>query len=225
MVVEPFCSWYNAIMKEQSLVTAKISNLSGYEKIALDIAHRIVRGELAEGSRLSGRSVMSSEYGVSPETIRRAFSLLEEIGVVKVRPNSGVSVESSLCAQKYIDRHGNRDLTRDLQDRMRALIDENEKLGRQLNTTMRELIAATERFSASNPFHTYECTIQASSVLVDNTLGSIRFWQKTGATVIAIRRDGAILLSPGPELILRLQDILVLVGSISSRDKVLELTS
>ncbi|MDY0372402.1 MAG: GntR family transcriptional regulator, partial [Sphaerochaetaceae bacterium] len=50
-----------------------------YARIALDIANRIENGELLEGKRLSGRSLMSSEYGVSPETIRRAFSLLEEL--------------------------------------------------------------------------------------------------------------------------------------------------
>ena len=43
-----------------------------YLQIALDLATRIARGELAEGSRIYGRSVMASEYGVSPETIRRA---------------------------------------------------------------------------------------------------------------------------------------------------------
>ena len=49
-----------------------------YLQIALDLATRIARGELAEGSRIYGRSVMASEYGVSPETIRRALRLLAD---------------------------------------------------------------------------------------------------------------------------------------------------
>ena len=43
---------------------------SQYLKIALDLANRITRGELQEGSRIYGRSLMASEYQVSPETIR-----------------------------------------------------------------------------------------------------------------------------------------------------------
>jgi K+/H+ antiporter YhaU regulatory subunit KhtT len=168
---------------------------------------------------------MSSEYGVSPETIRRAFSLLEEAQVVKVQPNSGVSVVSKGNAQLYIERHGNRDITRDLQNRMRSLIDENERLGRLLNTTMRELIDATERFKASNPFHTYECTIQEHSILVDNTLGATNFWHQTKATVIAIRRESGIILSPGPSLVLQPFDVLVLVGGVNTRADVLKLTN
>ena len=46
---------------------------SAYARIALDIAQRISRGELKENTRIYGRSIMASEYGVSPETIRRAL--------------------------------------------------------------------------------------------------------------------------------------------------------
>ena len=56
---------------------------SQYLQIALDLATRIARGELAEGSRIYGRSVMASEYNVSPETIRRALRLLADMKVVE----------------------------------------------------------------------------------------------------------------------------------------------
>ena len=36
-----------------------------YLRIALDIASRIARGEFKENSKIYGRSIMSSEYGVS----------------------------------------------------------------------------------------------------------------------------------------------------------------
>ena len=68
---------------KQSVVPAQ------YLQIALDLAGRIARGELAEGSRIYGRSVMASEYSVSPETIRRALRLLADMKVVEVRPQSG----------------------------------------------------------------------------------------------------------------------------------------
>src|SRR5690554_4192376 len=85
-----------------------------YARIATDIANRIVNGDLPVGKKLSGRSLMSSEYGVSPETIRRSFSLLEELEVVEVQQNRGVFVLSKEKAQKYLTRHGNRDENRTL---------------------------------------------------------------------------------------------------------------
>ena len=46
--------------------------LPQYMRIARSIAQRIADGELQEGEKLSGRSKLSSEYNVSPETIRKA---------------------------------------------------------------------------------------------------------------------------------------------------------
>ncbi|WZU02851.1 hypothetical protein MGH68_08340 [Erysipelothrix sp. D19-032] len=37
-----------------------------YQQIAMDIAARIARNDFEEGQRISGRSVLSSEYAVSP---------------------------------------------------------------------------------------------------------------------------------------------------------------
>ena len=68
---------------------------SQYLQIALDIAGRIACGELPEGSRIYGRSVMASEYNVSPETIRRALRLLADMKVVDIQKQSGVQVLSA----------------------------------------------------------------------------------------------------------------------------------
>ncbi|MDF2533128.1 MAG: transcriptional regulator, GntR family, partial [Clostridia bacterium] len=49
-----------------------------YKKIAIDIANKIVKGDIKEKDKISGRSVLASMYNVSPETIRRAVALLHE---------------------------------------------------------------------------------------------------------------------------------------------------
>ena len=54
-----------------------------YQKIALDLANKIYTGSIAEGSTLYGRSVLAGKYNVSPETIRRAIKLLEDIKIVE----------------------------------------------------------------------------------------------------------------------------------------------
>lgn len=56
-----------------------------YSQVAFDIAAKIAVGELKEGDRFSGRSLMSSQYGVSPETIRRALGHLSYLGIVATK--------------------------------------------------------------------------------------------------------------------------------------------
>lgn len=205
------------VSTEMKNTRKKRDALAIYAKIALDIANRIVNGEIPEGKRLSGRSLMSSEYGVSPETIRRAFSLLEEQQVVRVLQNSGVLVISRENALSYIAKHGTRNHTRSLLIRMRELIETHEQIEKELFEITRTLIDSTDRFTASNPFFTYECIIPTESKVSGKSLGSLRFWQETGATVIAIRREGSIILSPGPDMLLNALDMLVLVGDQHTR--------
>ncbi len=198
-------------------------SMAVYEKIALDIANRIVRREIVEGVRLSGRSVMSSEYGVSPETIRRSFSLLEEMEVVEVKHNKGVSVVSRDNAKKFITKYGKSNENRKLLSQLRHVLGEREQVDKELFILAKDLIEANDRFSASNPFPTYEYTIKEGSLAVGNSLGALHFWQRTGGTVIAIRHNGSILLSPGPDLNLEVLDILILVGTQDSLAKTQEL--
>ncbi len=208
---------------EQPTQRKRHQSIAVYEKIALDIANRIVRREMAEGVTLSGRSVMSSEYGVSPETIRRSFSLLEEMEVVEVRHNRGVSVVSRDNAKKYITKYGKNNENRKLLSQLRHVMGEREQNDEEFFILAKDLIEANDRFSASNPFPTYEYTIKEGSLAIGNSLGSLNFWQKTGGTVIAIRRDGSILLSPGPDIRLEVLDILIFVGNQDSLAKTRDL--
>ena len=60
----------------------------------MNISERIVSGDIAEGSKLKGRWVLSTEYAVSPETIRRAMYLLSNKNVVKISNGKEISVKS-----------------------------------------------------------------------------------------------------------------------------------
>ena len=55
-----------------------------YIRIAYFLASRIAEGDFPIGKRLSGRSKLSSEYQVSPETMRRALQILADMKVVEV---------------------------------------------------------------------------------------------------------------------------------------------
>jgi len=74
-----------------------------YIKIAVDVAVRIHKGDLPEGVKLRGRSILASEYNVSPETIRKSMKLLDDTGVVEVYKGSGVIVKSKEKALDFIN--------------------------------------------------------------------------------------------------------------------------
>ncbi|MGD1833462.1 MAG: TrkA C-terminal domain-containing protein [Sphaerochaetaceae bacterium] len=194
-----------------------------YVKIAQDIAHRIANGDIHEGKRLSGRSIMSSEYGVSPETIRRSFSLLEDMKVVSVHQNSGVVVKSKENASRYVERNSTRDKRRELLKRMHEIYKSQKDAYEELMDLTNSLVDSTEHFIASNPFYTYECSVPEHSPCIGKTLSALNFWQITKATVIAIRRQYKILLSPGPDEPLKANDMLVIVGRPDTKESVFKL--
>lgn len=187
---------------------------SQYLQIALDLAARIAKGDLAEGSRIYGRSVMASEYNVSPETIRRALRLLADMKVVEVKPQSGAVVLSADSARRYIENFEENADTRALRLQMKELMAEYADLHRRMADTVTALVKSRETFAAAGePLPNYEVPVPADSPVLGRSIGELKFWQSTGGTIVAIRRSQTIILSPGPYAELYDGDVIVLVGS------------
>lgn len=187
---------------------------SQYLQIALDLARRIAKGELAEGSRIYGRSVMASEYNVSPETIRRALRLLADMKVVEVKPQSGAVVLSADSARRYIENFEETADVHALRVQLKEQMAEYEDLHRRMAETVKALVKSRETFAAADePFPNYEVPVPKDSPLIGKSIGALKFWQSTGGTIVAIRRGQTVILSPGPYAELYAGDIIVLVGS------------
>lgn len=75
---------------------------SVYQKIALDIASRIVENNLVVGEKIYARSSIANRYNVSPETARRAINILSDLDIVDTMKGSGVIIKSYENAVKYI---------------------------------------------------------------------------------------------------------------------------
>ena len=188
--------------------------LSQYLQIALDLATRISKGELPEGSRIYGRSVMASEYNVSPETIRRALRLLADMKVVEVKPQSGAVVLSADSARRYIVNFEESADVRALRQQLKELMAEYADLSRRLSDTVTALVKSRDTFAAAGePLPNYEVPIPKGSPLIGKSIGALKFWQSTGGTIVAIRRGQTVILSPGPYAELYDGDVIVLVGS------------
>ncbi|MEG2174251.1 MAG: TrkA C-terminal domain-containing protein [Oscillospiraceae bacterium] len=193
-----------------------------YSRIAYDIAVKIASGEIKENDRFSGRSLMSSQYGVSPETIRRALRLLCDMDIVEVRKNVGVIAISCSHAIEYVEQYkSGRDL-RSMKGELQEILAQRAALDVRLVDTIEQLSDMVDRFRHSDVLRTYEFTLTDHCHAVGQSIEALRFRQSTGGTVVAVRRNGEVLLSPGPQLVLEADDVLVVACDLSHLARVSE---
>lgn len=196
------------------------SEKAGYKSIALDIAQRIVSGEIPVGSKISGRSLLAGQYHVSPETIRKAIGLLKEENIVSVAQGKEITIVSNRHAYEYITKHDYLKSVYSLKQDLQLLLREKQAIDRKFESLLVEIIDASDRLQNLKPYNPIELRIRSDSHVVGMTIGNLLFWQNTGATIIALRRGTNVSISPGPHVVLREDDVLVVVGD----DKVYEKT-
>lgn len=197
-----------------------MQEITGYQSIALDIAQRIVSGEFPVQSKISGRSLLASQYRVSPETIRKAVGLLKDENILSVSQGKEIIVISEHNAQDYIIRNNYLKSVYSLKQDLQLLLVQKAEIDRKFEELLTEIIHASDRLQNLKPYHPIEIKVKGESHVVGNTIGNLQFWQHTGATVVALRRGTNVSISPGPHVILRENDIIVVVGD----DKVQERT-
>lgn len=193
-----------------------------YQQIAIDIANRIANGEFSLGSKLHGRSTLAGHYNVSPETIRRAVVLLEDMCIVEVYQGSGILVKSREEAYKFINKFKDIDSINQLKKSISSLIKDKRKMEEDLETNINMLIDFSERFKNTNPFAPIEVDITNSCKVLDKTIAEVNFWQNTGATIIGIRKAGKIILSPGPYALFKEGDTFIFIGDESAYERIRE---
>ena len=195
--------------------------LPQYMRIAVSVAGRIADGQLAEGEKLSGRSKLSSEYQVSPETIRKSVQLLRDMQVVTVKEQSGVYVHSAENAKRYLQMVGEKNELRQKKQRLRALLAQQEAVARQVSELCGSILDdSVQPEQAAEQLKTFSCRVPQDWPDAGKTLGSLHFWQATGATVVAIVRADALTVSPGPYAELRSEDRILFVGDQEAREAV-----
>ena len=210
--------YYNqAIGKEGGLLMDN-EGLTQYTRIAISLAERIASGQLKEGEKLSGRAKLSPEYNVSPETIRRTLRLLADMKVVEVKEQSGVYVLSADNARRYLHNFADQTDIRGKQQQLKELLVRQEHLNRQMAALCRDILDETSQTPDALP--NYYCRIPDDWPHSGTTVGALRFWQATGATIVAIRRGLSYIVSPGPYAELYAGDAVIFVGGVKAREAV-----
>lgn len=186
---------------------------SKYEKIALDIAYSIVNDEWKIGDIIKGRSTLSGKYSVSPETIRRALKLLEELHVVEVIEKKGMLIKSKTAAVAYIKEYRSKDHVLSLRENIAKMIEEKRLIEDNMLEKLDKLIEEAVLLKNVGIIYPLEFKIPEGSPLIGRSIGDIRFWEHTGATIIGINRTGELVLSPGPKLVFFEGDVVFYVGN------------
>ncbi|QJW46470.1 GntR family transcriptional regulator [bacterium BFN5] len=184
-----------------------------YLSIATDIAQRIINDEFAIGSRIAGRTLLASHYNVSSETIRKAVALLKDANVVNVSQGKEVTVLSVEEAYRFIEHHKSMQSVYSLRQELEILLEKKNDIDKRLESVLNDIIGYSDRLKNLNPYNPIEIKVPEFSHLVGRTIADIKLWQHTGATVVAIRRDTDIIISPGPLAVVEPDDRLVVVGN------------
>lgn len=184
-----------------------------YEKIALDIAYSILNDEWKVGEILKGRSTLSGKYSVSPETIRRALKLLEELQVVHVVERKGIMIKSKDAANTFIKEYQSKDRILTLREDITKLISEKRVIEDSVLERLDSIIEQAMLLRNIGIIYPLEIKIPDGSDIIGKSIGEVRFWDHTGATIIGINRSGHLYLSPGPKLVFYSGDIILFVGN------------
>lgn len=191
-----------------------------YQQIAADIAYKIVDGTYNEGMKVYARSSIGSQYGVSSETARRAMCVLADWDIVDVEKNSGVVIKSRDNAKNFIQQQIKTQSIQGLKRKILENVEEQQKKTKELYEYLDEVIKRIDNYRSTNPFIPYELVITDRTPYLDKTVGSVNFWQETFATVIAIKRNGTLMMSPGPKAVFRLNDIIYYTGDDECPERV-----
>lgn len=187
-----------------------------YHRIALDLATKIVNGIYKPGERIHGRSTLAGHYNVSPETIRRAIFILQDVGIVKIIPSVGIEVISTEKALSFVEKFRDIETLTAKKYETLTLLNELAEINTKLQSSINTLVDQTEQYRSLNPFAPYEIELKKGDNIVGQTISELNFWHNTGVTIIAVKRLDETIISPGPHLEFKVGDILLVVGDEES---------
>ena len=105
--------------------------------------------------------------------------------------------------------------------KLRALLAQQEAVARQVSELCGSILDdPMQPIQAAEQLQNYACRVPQDWSDAGRSLGSLHFWQATGATVVAIARADALTVSPGPYAELRSEDRILFVGDQEAREAV-----
>lgn len=188
----------------------------------MDIAHAIMMGEYHEGEKIHGRSTLAGRYNVSPETVRRAIAILQNVGVVIVNQGVGITVTSKAMAEKFVKSFNQKGEIQIFLEDLKKLMDQRRENDLKIESHLNKLQGYVDRIM-SRWLDVGEIEVGKNSPAVGKTLRELRIRERTGTTVIAVVRDGSEQFSPEASFVLRGEDVLLAAGSAEGQMRLQQL--
>lgn len=186
----------------------------------MDLAKRISQNEFQVGDKLHARSKLASYYNVSPETARKAVTVLVDLDIVKVKHGSGFTVASTTLAREFVEQYHDVQSIGDLKAMLEdSMIRQQEELS-FFAGALNQLLTQTDNFYTTNPLNPFHVKVTEDCRYLNETVADINLWQQTTATLIAINRENELFVSPGPYAQLLVDDLLYFVGNDLSNQQV-----
>jgi len=192
-----------------------------YHQIAVDIAKKIIEKQYKVGDKIFARSYIASQYGVSSETARRAICILADLGIVDMAKGSGVSILSFDKAVNFVEQYKDLETLHELKKEMLDSVKRQEDEMLHFSKNLAKLIEKTERLQSVSSFMPKVVTITKLTPYLNQTVSDVNFWHNTHTTIIAIKRDDNLILSPGPYASFNEGDIFYFIGDETSDTRVM----
>lgn len=182
-----------------------------YERVAYEIAIQIANGQYTEGAKIKGRSLASTQFNVSTETMRKALNVLQEHGVIVIKEQSGAEVVSKAKALAYSEVFKDEVALKNSFQSFHALVDESKTIQQRIKKELTRLQKKYDINHSSTPIRTFDYQLSEVHPLVGQPNQAMNFYQLTGATLYGI--VGTITLSsPSSEYVFQPFDILYFSG-------------
>lgn len=195
----------------------KVKITPRYEEIAYQIAMQINQGIINEKEKLSGRTLLSSKFNVSSETIRRAVSLLANYGVVQVKEQSGVYVISRERAKLFLIDFEKKASYKNQKAEILDMMDEQYKMQLNIQKHMKKLMQSNDLF----PFDHFTIKITKDMKHLGSSIKELDFYQHTKALIIAYELEEKMYQIPDPNTKLIPGMILYIMGNLIIKKEVL----
>ncbi|BCR35886.1 GntR family transcriptional regulator [Mariniplasma anaerobium] len=193
-------------------------NIARYEQIAYQLAKDIVSGNIKELEKLSGRSLLSSKYNVSSETIRKAIELLHAYHVVKVKDRSGIIVISSENASAYIRDYKKKNSSKKHFEETLDLLEQSTKMNQDLHKKIKKIMQLTK--SELFPFEYFVIKLNEQSNHIGETIASINLYDKAETMIVAYEKEKLFYQAPSPDTCLSASMKLYILGNDEIERKV-----
>jgi K+/H+ antiporter YhaU regulatory subunit KhtT len=184
-----------------------------YINIAIDVAEKISKGEFLENQKIKGRSTLAGGYNVSPETIRKAMTLLAELDVVQIFPNSGIIIKSKDKAIDFLNKFSSKENLLSIREKIKRLIYDRNLLNLEIDNNIDMILENFTQLKNFEMIKYYEYLVEKDSIFINKTISDLKFWQNTGATIVGLLRQNQMFISVGPNFQFSLNDIIFFVGT------------